>query len=376
MSETEDKLRHALEEREKLGSLRELRVSPGLADFCSNDYLGFSRAETLREMIAEEVRKHPESKSGSTGSRLISGNSSYCEELESFIAGFHGSQSGLIFNSGYDANLGLFSSVPQRNDTILYDKLVHASIRDGIRLSHARAFSFEHNDVEDLERRIKSAGSSVYVAVESVYSMDGDCAPLSEMAKLCRAYGANLIVDEAHATGVFGRKGEGLAAELGLTRDVFARVHTFGKALGTHGAVVLGSETLRSYLINFARSFIYTTALPFHSLAAIRCAYEYLLADQESMERLAERVALFKRNLTDGVRARIIESQSAIQCVVVPGNAEVKSFAHQIQVAGYDVRPIMHPTVPAGSERLRVCLHAFNTEEEILGLTNKLGMLT
>lgn len=389
MTEAEEKLRRALEERKKDESLRTLTTSDGLIDFCSNDYLGFSRSQILKDRISEELTRHPARHLGSTGSRLISGNSEYCEALEGYIAEFHQAESGLIFNSGYDANLGVFSSVPQRSDTILYDRLVHASIRDGIRLSHARAFSFEHNDVGDLERRLKAQraegpakGSiesvqdgAIFVAVESVYSMDGDCAPLVEMAELCRKHGANLIVDEAHATGVFGEHGRGKVVELGLQKKVFARLHTFGKALGCHGAIVLGSNALRSYLINFARSFIYTTALPFHSLAAIRCAYELLAADDEPVNTLGNRISYFRNNAGADVARQLIPSDSAIQCVVIPGNAEVRKVARGLQEEGFDVRPIMHPTVAAGSERLRVCLHAFNTEDEITSLINKLRTL-
>ncbi len=385
MVETENRLRHALEQRESQDSLRRLTSGCELVDFCSNDYLGFSRSEVLKGRIRDEVAKNTGSMIGSTGSRLISGNSQYCEGLEKFIADFHDAESGLIFNSGYDANIGIFSSIPQRTDTILYDQLVHASIRDGIRLSNAKAFSFRHNDIVDLERRLKAEGrvsqegrfaKNVLVAVESVYSMDGDCAPLTEMVELCERYGASLIVDEAHATGVFGKGGEGRVVELGLEDRVLARVHTFGKALGSHGAIVLGSKTVRSYLINFARSFIYTTALPFHSLASVRCAYEYLASDKEQIAGLKERVKLFKTLIGSELADKMIPSESAIQCVVIAGNSKVKAVAKGIQESGYDVRAIMHPTVPSGAERLRICLHSFNTEAEIENLTNRLGALT
>ncbi len=384
MFEAEGTLRRSLEERSLQESLRSLSTEKGLIDFCSNDYLGFSRSQILKDRIRQEENRHADRLIGSTGSRLISGNSEYCEALEEHIARFHHAESGLIFNSGYDANLGLFSSIPRRTDNILYDQLVHASIRDGIRLSYARAFSFEHNNVESLERRLRAqsrenrhddAVGNVYVGVESVYSMDGDCAPLAEMADLCGRYGANLIVDEAHATGVFGEKGEGRVVQLGLQDKVFARLHTFGKALGSHGAIVLGSNTLRSYLINFARSFIYTTALPFHSLAAIRCTYQLLQEGDEHIGQLRDRVSFFKSCAGNELLSKTIPSDSAIQCIVVPGNLQVKSAAREIQEAGFDVRPIMHPTVPAGSERLRICLHAFNTEKEIEDLTRKLRVL-
>lgn len=382
MTDIEGRLKSALDERSSQQSLRSLTAETALVDFCSNDYLGFARSGVLKARIREEEARHAHRRIGSTGSRLISGNSDYYEGLERHLAEFHRAESGLIFNSGYDANLGLFSSVPQRNDVILYDQLVHASIRDGIRLSHAKAFPFRHNDVADLIRRIEAQSTegetrtgNLFVAVESVYSMDGDFAPLKEMAGLCKHHGAGLIVDEAHATGVFGERGEGKVVELGLQNDVFARLHTFGKALGSHGAIVLGSQTLRSYLVNFARSFIYTTALPFHSLFSIRCAYELLAANDGTIPRLRERIRFFKDNIGRETSREMIPSDSAIQCVILPGNENVKTAARKIQEAGFDVRPIMHPTVPEGSERLRICLHAFNTEDEIEGLITKLGVI-
>ncbi len=383
MIDIEDKLRAALEERSSDQSLRNLTTETGLVDFCSNDYLGFARSGILKQKIREEESRHSDQRIGSTGSRLITGNTKYYEELERDIAQFHRAEGGLIFNSGYDANLGLFASIPQRNDIILYDQLVHASIRDGIRLGYARAFSFKHNDPGDLKRRLESQvtrdearAGSIFVAVESVYSMDGDFAPLTEMADLCAHYGARIIVDEAHATGVFGRRGEGKVVELGLENEVFARLHTFGKALGSHGAIVLGSNALRSYLINFARSFIYTTALPFHSLAAVRCAYELLAGSDSATTRLRRNISFFKSCIGTDIQRNMIPSESAIQCIIMPGNEQVKKAARRIQDSGFDVRPIMHPTVPAGSERLRVCLHAFNTQDEIEGLITKVGAIS
>jgi 8-amino-7-oxononanoate synthase len=373
MSIVESYLCRILEERKFNNSLRTLVDSSSssrqLIDFCSNDYLGFSRSQKLLESIREQEFKYSDLRVGATGSRLISGNTKFCEDLEKRIAKFHHAEAGLIFNSGYDANLGVFSSLPQRTDTVVFDQFVHASIRDGIRLSFARAFSFKHNDLEDLRRKLNSASGNIFVAVESIYSMDGDCAPLKEMTALCEEYGANLIVDEAHATGVFGNKGKGVVVELGLENRVFARVHTFGKALGCHGAIVVGSTTLRSYLINFARSFIYTTALPIHSLISISCAYNLLESEDEKIGKLKRNIRCFKENIKPAIRKRLIESTSAIQCVIVPGNENVKEVAHEIQRAGFDVRPILHPTVPKGAERLRICIHAFNTENDIAGLT-------
>ena len=211
---------------------------------------------------------------GSGGSRLLAGNYPLIEKLEKSIASFHDAEAGLIFNSGYDANIGLLSCIALKEDTILYDQLIHASLRDGIRLGYAQSFSFEHNNPASLELRLKQAAGTVYVVTESLFSMDGDLAPLQEMAALCEQYNAKLIVDEAHATGIVGEHGEGLVQHLQLQSKCFARIHTFGKALGVHGAIVLGSSFLRSYLINFSRPFIYTTALPPCTVQHIAEAYK------------------------------------------------------------------------------------------------------
>jgi 8-amino-7-oxononanoate synthase len=295
------------------------------------------------------------------------------ECLEAKIAAFHHARAGLIFNSGYDANIGLFSSVPRKGDTILYDELIHASIRDGVRLSLASHFSFKHNNINQLEEKIKIAKGNVFVAVESVYSMDGDFAPLKEISDLCSRFGAFLIVDEAHATGIFGKKGEGRVSELGLEENVFARMHTFGKALGCHGGIVLGSDLLRDYLINFARSFIYTTALPVHSLIAINCAYDILTNSYDKILKTRCLIDLFKAKFSEHKKFELIQSISPIQCILIPGNVQVKMTSEHIKNAGYDVRPILSPTVFKGQERLRICLHAFNSEKEIEALINELN---
>jgi 8-amino-7-oxononanoate synthase len=283
------------------------------------------------------------------------------ESVEQDLASFHQATAALLFNSGYDANIGLFSSVPRRGDTVLYDQLIHASIRDGIRLSAAQSYSFLHNNTVDLEKRLKRAIGNVFVAIESVYSMDGDLAPLEEMVSLCKFYKAHLVVDEAHATGVVGPAGAGLVQALGLKSDCFARVHTFGKAVGCHGAVVLGSETLRQYLINFSRSFIYTTALPPASLAAIEAGYAhfpYMDAERKHLQQLVKefRAAIPAAGLRPG--------DLPIQAVLTPGNENARKVAADLQLAGLDARPILSPTVPAGEERLRIVFHSFNTEEE------------
>ncbi len=366
----EDFLSMKLKERETQDALRRLRLPEGKVDLCSNDYLGVVRNGLLEQ---EEPMTDAH---GSGGSRLLAGNYELIEKTERTIAAFHAAPVALIYNSGYDANLGLLSSVPQRGDVILYDSLSHASIRDGIRLSLALAYGFAHNDLQELEKRLRTArdaggtGKTVFIVTESVFSMDGDMAPLREMAELCRQFDAQLIVDEAHATGVVGPKGEGLVQELGLADECFARVHTFGKAVGCHGAAVLGSTLLRDYLINFSRSFIYTTALPPSSVRAIARAYALLPRLDEERERLRLLIDMFRQTPIGWER---FDSSTPIQVVIVPGNTAVKALADRLQGAGLDVRPILSPTVEKGKERLRIVLHTFNTEEEIEKLTRLLA---
>ncbi|HEY8781362.1 MAG TPA: 8-amino-7-oxononanoate synthase [Mucilaginibacter sp.] len=360
-----------LEERRLTGTYRTLKPGNALVDFCSNDYLGFARSPVLKSKIDEEIKNSGLISNGSTGSRLLSGNSIYTEDLEQYIATLHKSEAGLIFNSGYDANLGLFSSLPQRGDTIITDEFIHASIIDGTRLSHANRYIFVHNDLQSLEDKLKQAKGNCYVAIESVYSMDGDMPPINEILALTDQYDAHLIVDEAHAVGLFGF---GLINEQ-IQNRVFARVVTFGKALGAHGAIILGSNLLRAYLVNFARSFIYTTAASFHQMVSVKMAYYLLQQSSHEIELLRNNIKLFKQKIKRCITYPLINSDSAIQCLVLKSNEKAKEIAGHLQSAGLDVRPILSPTVPPGSERIRICLHSFNTEDEITQLTNAINEL-
>ncbi|MEC5145974.1 8-amino-7-oxononanoate synthase [Chitinophaga sp. 212800010-3] len=358
-----------LEERKEQQLYRELRLTSGLVDFCSNDYLGLARSADVRTTIRTLMEeRHPAH--GSTGSRLLAGNYEWMMSVEKDLALFHDAAAGLLYNSGYDANLGLFSCIGRRGDTIIYDQLIHASVRDGVRLSMAQSFSFLHNDPEDLEKKLRNAAGNIFVAVESVYSMDGDLAPLAAIAQLCAQYGAHLIVDEAHATGVVGERGEGLVQELGLAAACFARVHTFGKAVGCHGAVVLGSGELKEYLINFSRSFIYTTALPPASLAAIEAGYAAFPYMQNARQHLADLISQLREGLPG---AELLPGNTPIQALLTRGNEHARKVAAQLQAAGLDVRPILHPTVPKGAERLRIVLHSYNTADEVNRLLKVLG---
>lgn len=351
----DDFLQKKLNERKQGHAFRQLRLPGGKTDFCSNDYLGIVHDRLLKNPVAA---MH----SGSTGSRLLAGNYALIAETEQQLAQFHEAEAALIFNSGYDANLGLLSSVPQKGDTILYDQLSHASIRDGIRLSFAQSFAFAHNDLADLQKKLAHATGTVFIVTESVFSMDGDTGPLQELVTIARQCHAHLIIDEAHATGVVGEKGEGLVQHLGLQGSVFARVHTFGKACGCHGAVVLGSRDLRDYLINFARSLVYSTSLPEHSVAMIQNSYQVFPGMQAARSRLQQLIRQFQ---SAPLRFEKLVSDTPIQVVIIPGNEAVRKVADDLQQQNLDVRAILYPTVPKGKERLRVVLHAFNTPEEL-----------
>ncbi|MBN8703485.1 MAG: pyridoxal phosphate-dependent aminotransferase family protein [Bacteroidetes bacterium] len=359
--------------RQSENALRKLSISKEIIDFTSNDYLGFARNKVISNSAFEFYNTSTElTINGSGGSRLLSGNSEFCEQLELEIAAYHHAEAALIYNSGYDANLGLLSCIAGKDDTIIYDELVHASIRDGLRLSLAKSFAFKHNDLDSLQDKLQRSKGHVFVVVESVYSMDGDVAPLKEIALLCEQVGANLLVDEAHATGIIGENGEGLVVALGIEKKVIARVHTFGKALGAHGACVVGSELLKKYLINFSRSFIYTTALPLHSLCTIIAAYHYLKAHNSERSKLYENINLFNALLDKLPTSNFTKNTTPIKIIHIPGNNQVKQFAKALQENGFAIKPVLSPTVALGKERLRICLHSFNTANEIEKLANQL----
>lgn len=360
MTYDDEFLNKKLNERIEGNFLRRLSLPSGLIDFCSNDYLGIATNRLINNSFSGG-ESH-----GSKGARTLAGNYPLIESTESEIARFHHAEAALIFNSGYNANTGLLSAVAQRGDVIYYDALSHASIRDGIRLSFAESFSFRHNDIEDLEEKLNSrnrvSGQQIFVVTETVFSMDGDIAPVQELAWLCRKSGAHLIIDEAHGIGVIGDEGEGVVQSLGLENEVFARVYTFGKAPGCHGAAIVGSNKLKSYLINFSRSFVYTTALPESAVKAISEAYALFPDMKAERKQLKKMIDLFQ---SAEIGFEKLISTTPVQGVIVPGNSEVKMVANKLQENNLDVRPILYPSVPKGKERLRISMHSFNTEEQV-----------
>lgn len=356
----EKKLLDKLEKRKTEGTIRSLSLLNDFVDFYSNDYLGFAKVKTSNKLFRNFA---------STGSRLISGTSEEAIYAENFLANFYHSESALIYNSGYDANLGFFSAIPQRGDTVFFDEFIHASIRDGIRLSFANSLAFKHNDLNSLESKMSKVKGVKYVVVESLYSMDGDIAPLIELSSLCTKWGAYLIVDEAHASGVFGNFGKGMVSELSLENDVFARIVTFGKAYGAHGACILGSNDLKDFLINFSRSFIYTTALPPEAYLRI----VQILEDDSISERnenLKKNIQYFRSNLN--LENCFSDPNSPIQLVKISDIELTKRIAEKLQFVRLAVKPIFSPTVPIGNEGLRICIHSFNSFEEIDNLIKNL----
>lgn len=365
------KLQDKLKIRKANNALRKLNTQNNLTDFSSNDYLGFSKFQVIFDNTHQYLIDNNLTQNGSTGSRLLSGNHELYNIVETMLCEFHNSEAALIFNSGYDANVGFFSSVPQRGDVILYDEYIHASIRDGIRISNANAYKFKHNNLEDLHTKLslrkqtKSSESDIYIVTESIFSMDGDTPDLLVMSEICKNHNAHFIVDEAHALGVFGQNGLGLIQDLKLGNDVFARLITFGKGLGCHGSAILGSTVLKQYLVNFAHSFIYTTALPPHSLATVNSAYTELKRTDE-IEKLNQNIHFFKLEIEKlKLQQSFVKSDSAIHCCIIPGNDTVKAIAKKLQKQGFDVKPILSPTVSEGEERLRFCLHSYNSETEM-----------
>ncbi|KAF1956029.1 8-amino-7-oxononanoate synthase-like protein [Byssothecium circinans] len=388
----EGKLHDLLDRRRANSTLRNLTLNSHKVDFSSNDFLSLSTNASLKTAYFEELQKFS-LPIGSGGSRLLDGNSSYAENLEKAIAEFHGAKSGLLFNSGFDANAGFFACVSQKGDVVVYDELIHASVHDGMKLSRAaQTIPFKHNCVWDLKsvlnklleekslgERLKTGQSHVFVAVEAVYSMDGDLAPLLSIVEtvertLPKGTGY-IVVDEAHATGVLGPQGRGLVSQLGLENRIFARLHTFGKALACNGAIILGSPILRHYLINYARPLIYTTFMSYPSLSAIRTSYSFLQAGKT--EKLATTLQFLIRDLFGRLQAVETPAFKAVlrlptECPQSPIFSiqldEPKALAKFLQERGMMVRAVVPPTVPEGTSRVRVCLHAGNTVEDIEGL--------
>ncbi|KAF8151049.1 PLP-dependent transferase [Crassisporium funariophilum] len=367
-----------------------------LIDFNSNDYLSLSNSSTLREHFIKKLSEAPDVL-GSGGSRLLVNGRAHAA-LEARLCAFFGSEEALLFNSGFDANVGFFSCIPQPGDVVVCDEYIHASVHDGVRASRARdaQFSFSHNSLPGLRKvliRLKEernglrlGDQSLFVAVESLYSMDGTFAPLREIADLLDEVfplkNAYLVVDEAHSTGIYGSQGRGRVALLGLEGRVLARLHTFGKALAATGAVILTNTLIRDYLLNYARSLIYTTSLSYANIIAADCSFDMLIDGTAQHVSLSNRLLDLSSYFTETLRPRLearkiptnlvslpshlistsLELPSPIVPILTPHPRPLSAY---LLALGMNARPITWPTVPKGKDRVRVCLHSGNTKEDI-----------
>lgn len=328
-------------------------------DFASNDYLGFARSPLLQERILQKMQTIDSI--GATGSRLLTGNSALAEEVEEQIARFFGFEKALIFPCGFTLNCSLLAAFAEEHDSILMDENVHASLKNGLKLSPAPGYFFRHNDLNQLEARLskqRSKRREIFVVLESLYSMDGDSLDLEEVLRLCEHYSARLIIDEAHAVGVLGDRGRGLVCDLSKQKETFAQVITFGKAFGCHGGALLGSRELIDYATNFCHSFIYTTGLAAYSYIAIGEALRLFEEDAKPFLDLHKKIGIFNRELG-------IEHKTPIYSFPFEDTDRLRHSARHLQELGFGILPIYSPTVRKGTERLRVSIHAHNTDSEI-----------
>ena len=371
------RIHHRLRALEANGLLRTLRAPSGI-DLSSNDYLGLANHPRIRQRLIDAVAREGV---GSTGSRLLRGERETFRAVEARFARFKGTERSLYFSSGYLANLAVMTTFAEAGDVMISDERNHASLIDGIRLSPARREIFAHNDVAALRRAIErarqacdpstSSGSpraesrgECFVVVESLFSMDGDEAPLADYAEICEATGAHLIVDEAHAVGVYGERGSGLIEEQGIGDRVFLSVNTAGKALGVSGAFVAGPAWAIDYVIQRARPFIFSTAPPPALASALDASLDLVAEEPQRRAALRERAAnLRARLLMAGIP--VAPGTSHIVPVLIGGNDEAVAVADAMQADGFDVRAIRPPTVPPGTARLRISVNVNLTEEAI-----------
>ena len=368
----------ALQERKQHANVRQLPNYFPKYDFSSNDYLGFAKAKNIAKRASEIINTSSGINiNSSSSSRLIRGNYPLIEEAEQQLATFYEAETALIFNSGYVANLGLLSSINTKNTLVFYDELAHASIRDGLQLSHGKAYKFKHNNLTDLAEKIqlqqeRNPNATIYIITEAIFSMDGDGPNLNKLLQLCKEKNCYFIIDEAHSNPMYSLKD--FLNEHKLS-DVFARIVTFGKGFGVHGAAILGSAELKSFLVNFSRSFIYTTAPSPHSVASILAAHQYFKEDENQLQFLQENISQFRSVMHQlKLEKHFLESFTQIQSCLIPGNKNVTQAAAFLQEKEFDVRAIKSPTVPEGKERLRFCIHSFNNPSEIEAVLKNLAL--
>lgn len=359
----EQRIAGDIDELRGTSQFRTLEITDGI-DLSSNDYLGLAYDPRLKQAAIKSLAQAE--RVGATGSRLLSGNAREWERLETDFAAFAGTESALYFGSGYAANLGLLTSLLRQGDVVFSDAMNHASLIDGMRLSGATKVIFPHRDLQFLESALRThsgtAGAKVIVT-ESVFSMEGDVAPINEMLQLAKEHGAALVVDEAHATGVSGPEGRGIAAAAGVERGVLAVVHTCGKALACAGAFVCGSRALKEFLINRARTFIFSTAMPPYFAGQIRAALELARAADCERAHLQD-VACQLRTELSAAAIPCGSSTTQIVPVILGGNNAALHVASELQRARFVARAIRPPTVPPGTARIRISLTSRITREQ------------
>ncbi len=377
MNKRDQFLHDQLRQRDDKGLLRTLPLQDSFAvDFASNDFLGLATNETLKQSVFEAIGQNlSQLNFGSTGSRLVTGNHLITNETEQFLSHFFQSPAALLFKSGFEANSAVFGYLPLRQDLVLYDSEIHASIRTSARLSGANCRSFRHNDLKDLLSKGRLSGGKVFVAVESVYSISGHKAPLTEIAAICEENQWYLIVDEAHTTGIYGQYGEGCCVESGISDQVFARIHTFGKAVGCGGAVVTGSNILKEYLMNFAVPFIYSTAMPPIQALVIRLHLEYLQQNPALRKSLNANVEYFGSKCAELEGRGDINELTHIQPLTMPGAELSTQIAQELGKMGFLVKAMRPPTTPNNESILRITLHSGNNFSQIDDFFNQLRKL-
>jgi 8-amino-7-oxononanoate synthase len=368
----EDAIANKIAETKKQRLLRSLGqpTGAGIVDFTNNDYLGLANHFEIAKAAADAYMRCG---AGSKGSRLLGGNSQIFEETEKWLAEWKGTEAALIFNNGYAANLGIISSFCDSKTHLFCDRLNHASIMDGYAMSGGKLHRFKHNSPADLEKALQKASGDEFklIAVEAVYSMDGDIAPLKEYAELAEKYGAMLYVDEAHSDGVLGPNGKGLVAQLGLEGKVHLSLTTFGKAYGTMGACVFGSKLLINYLINNARSFIYSTAISPGAVVAIQKAVEVSSRDNFRRESLMKMSADFRKRITEA-GMNCLQSETQIVPVVLGTIEKAEKCKEFLMTRGFYTACIRPPTVPNGTARLRISITFSHKGKDIENLAEAL----
>lgn len=382
------KLRDQLRRRKQLGTLRALRkIEAGseLQDFSSNDYLDLSTSAELRHEMLRYLRE--ESSIASTGSRLLSGNNKLAEDIEDEAKSYWQCETALLCPSGYEANVSIFGTIPQTGDTILYDELIHASVHIGMKHTRAsKKIMFKHNNVHHLrtvlqaESSRKVPGQTLFIALETVYSMDGDTAPLADILNIVRQEypEARLILDEAHATGVFGKSGQGLASalELNTAPEILLRLHTFGKGAGGTGAILLCDNLIKQYLLNYAKGLIYSTFMSTPALCLTRAALTLLSEGQtnDARTQLWFRIQFAHSLLRSLPKTNLISVPATCDSAIIPVlTKHALELSKYLEKYGMRVMPVRYPTVPRGLERIRICLRASIELDRIQSLINKIG---